>query len=139
MFKRMIILVLLAAAAAYGQQKFVVVTQQANAATKLTRAQLRRMLTGETASWPGGDKLAVFLGPAGQPARSSALKDICGMTESDFSKYTLQLNFEGAGKPIPKSLPSDAAVRQVVQLTRGALGIVEAGGSSTGLKILSIE
>jgi hypothetical protein len=139
MTRRILILIALFAASACAQQGFAVVVQKDSPNTRLSRAVLRRMLMGEVATWPSGEKVVIMLGPAGNAARAAALKEICGMTESEFSKHALQMSFEGGSKPVPKSLPSDAAVRQLVQASRTALGIVEAGGSDAGLKVLVIE
>ncbi|MGA3240330.1 MAG: hypothetical protein ABSG03_28975 [Bryobacteraceae bacterium] len=138
MTRRILILIALLASAASAQQGFAIVVNKDNPNAHLTRALLRRMLMGETATWPGGEKVVIFLGPAGNAARAAALKEICGMTESDYSKHALQASFDG-GKPVPKSLPSDAAVRQLVQGVRNGLGIVEPGGSEASLKVLIVE
>jgi hypothetical protein len=138
MISRIVILIALLASAARAQQGFAIVVNKDSPNTHVSRALLRRMLMGEVAAWPGGEKVVIFLGPAGNAARAAALKDICGMTESDYSKHALQASFDG-GKPVPKSLPSDAAVRQLVQGFRNGLGIVEPGGSVASLKVLTIE
>jgi len=139
MIKRIVILIALFAAAASAQHGFAIVVHKDSSNTHLTKALLRRMLMGEVATWPSGEKVLVLLGPAGSPARAAALKEICGLTEWDYSKHALQATFQGESKPAPKSLPSDAAVRQLVQLSRTAVGIVEAGGSEAGLKVLTLE
>jgi ABC-type phosphate transport system substrate-binding protein len=139
MTRRIVLLTMFLAAAAWSQQGYVVVVQKSNAIDKVSRAQLRRMLMGEVGTWPGGEKFSVLFGPSGSASRAAALKEICGMSESDYSKHALQLSFEGGGKPVPKSMPSDTAVRQFVQITRGALGIVDAGAVDGNLKVLSIE
>ena len=126
------------AACAIPQTSFSVVVHKDNPATSISKTKLRKMLLGETPAWPGGAKVLVVLGPAGESARGAALKEVCGMSESDYSKQTLQASFAGGAKVI-KTLPSTAAVRQVVALSPGGLGIVEAGQPGNGLKVLPIE
>jgi hypothetical protein len=92
------------ASAALAQHGFVIVVNKDNPNTKLTKALLRRMLMGETATWPSGEKVTIFLGPAGNAARTAALKEFCGMSESDFSKHALQASFD-AESPFPKASP----------------------------------
>src|SRR5882724_5667228 len=104
MIIRTLFLSVVLATAACAQQGYSIVVQKASPITKVNRAQLRRMMLGEAATWPGGDKAVVLLGPAGNAARAAALKDLCGMSESDYSKHALQLSFEGGGKPVPKTL-----------------------------------
>jgi hypothetical protein len=136
---RIVILIIAFAACAFPQQGFSVVVHKDNPAKSVSKAQFRRMMMGESPTWPGGAKLVVLMGPAGDSARGAALKQICGMGESDFSKHALQASFEGGDKAMPKTLPSTTAVRNVVALTPGGAGIVEATEAGPGLKVLPIE
>jgi hypothetical protein len=135
----LLLLVALSAACTWAEQDFSVVVQSGNPAKSITKAQLRRMMMGELGSWPGGAQVVVLMGPAGNSARGIALRKICGMTESDFSKHSLQASFDGRGGGIPKSLPSDAVVRQIVLLTPGSVGIVGEGDPGAGLKVIPVE
>jgi hypothetical protein len=139
MTRRIFLLILLSIACAWGEQDFSVVVQSGNPAKSITKAQLRRMMMGELGSWPAGDKVSVLMGPAGNGPRGAALKKICGMTEADFSKHSLQASFDGRSGGIPKSLPSEAVVRQIVQLTPGSVGIVGEGDPGAGLKVIPVE
>lgn len=123
---------------AASQQGFTVVVNKDNPATGISKSQLRKMMMGELASWPGGAKVLVALGPAGEGSRGAALKAICGMSESDYSHQNLQASF-GGGAKVVKTLPTTAAVRQVVAISPGGVGIVEGTQAGPGLKILPIE
>jgi hypothetical protein len=136
---RILTLMIAFAACAIPQSSFSVVVNKDNPATSISKSQLRKMMMGETPSWPGGGaKVMVLMGPAGDGARGAALKEICGMSESDYSKQTLQASFAGGAKVV-KTLPSTAAVRQVVALSPGGLGIVDGSAGGQGLKILPVE
>jgi ABC-type phosphate transport system substrate-binding protein len=135
---RILALMMAVTVCAIPQTSFTVVVNKDNPANSISKTQLRKMLLGETPSWPGGAKAMVLLGPAGDAARGAALKEVCGMSESDYSKQALQASFAGSARAV-KTLPSAAAVRQVVALTAGGLGIIEAGQSGPGLKVLPIE
>jgi hypothetical protein len=134
----LLIATLLLASTASAQDGFTVIVQKDNAAASVTKAQLRKMMMGE-GSWQGGGKVVVALGPVGDSARTAALKDICGMSEADFAKHILRVKFEGASKSVPKTYASGAAVRQFVQATVGALGIVQAGELADTVKALPVE
>jgi ABC-type phosphate transport system substrate-binding protein len=138
MRRRILGLIIAFAFCATSQQGFSVVVNKDNPATGISKSQLRKMMMGETASWPGGAKVMVLLGPAGEGSRAAALKDICGMSESDYSHQSLQASFAGGAKVV-KTLPSTAAVRQVVAISPGGVGIVEGTQAGPGLKILPIE
>ena len=136
---RILTLMIALAACAIPQASFSVVVNKDNPATGIGKSQLRKMMMGETPSWPGGAKVLVVMGPAGDGSRGAALKEICGMSESDYAHQALQASFAGGGKSPVKTLPSTAAVRQVVALSPGGLGIVEGTQAGPGLKILAIE
>lgn len=138
MTRRILILMIAFAACALPQTGFSVVVNKDNPVASISKAQLRKMMLGETAAWPGGAKVMVLLGPAGDASRGAALKEICGMSESDYSKQALQASFAGGTKAV-KTLPNTGAVRQVVALTAGGVGIVEAGQGGPGLKVLPVE
>ena len=135
---RILLLTLASAACALAQQSFTVVVNKDNPATSISKSQLRKMILGDTAAWPNGAKVVIFLGPVGDAARTAALKEICGMSESDFSHQTLQASFSGGSKATVKTLPA-AAVRNVVAVSPGGLGIVEGTTAGGGLKILPVE
>jgi ABC-type phosphate transport system substrate-binding protein len=136
---RLFILFVALAACAFPQQGFSVVVHKDNPVKSISKVQLRKMMLGETPAWPGGAKVLVLMGPAGDGARGAALQQICGMGESDFSKHALQVSFDGGSKAMPKTLPSTASVRTVVALTPGGLGIVEGAEAGPGLRLLVIE
>ena len=50
-----------------GAEGFAVITQKSNI-HPITKAQLKKLLLGQTASWPGGGKITLCLGPVGDPA-----------------------------------------------------------------------
>ena len=80
MTRRILILMIAFAACAIPQTGFSVVVNKDNPAASISKAQLRKMMLGETSAWPGGAKVMVVLGPAGDASRGAALKDICGMS-----------------------------------------------------------
>jgi ABC-type phosphate transport system substrate-binding protein len=136
---RILVLLFAFSTLATPQQSFSVVVNKDNPAQSISKVQLRKMILGETSSWPGGAKVVVLLGPTGDNARAAGLKAICGMTESDFSKHALEASFAGGAKEGVKTLPSNAAVRTVVGLTPGGVGIVDGSEAGPGSRLLSIQ
>jgi len=136
---RLFFLMLDLAVCGFAQQGFSIVVQKDNPAKSISKSLLRRMMMGESPSWAGGTRVVVLMGPSGDAPRTAALRQICSMGESEFAKLTLQTSFEGGARAVPKTLPSTASVRQVVQLTPGAVGIVDVAEPGPGLKILPVE
>jgi hypothetical protein len=102
---------------------FAVITQKGNS-KPFTKAQLKKLFFGQPASWPGGGKITLYLGPAGEASRGAALKQIADMSESDFSAKLAQLAFTGQADEQPRALPATSAVRHVVQAVIGSVGII---------------
>jgi hypothetical protein len=138
MTERILFTILALAASGFAQSSFAVVVSKSNPATHVTKAQLRRMVMGEMNAWPAGGKVAVMLPGPGDPARVAMLKEVCGMSESDFGKYIAQKAF-GGDTTAPKILPSTAVVAKVVQLTGGSVGIVSAGDVNDAVKLLAVD
>jgi ABC-type phosphate transport system substrate-binding protein len=139
MINRILIGIVALAASAFAQSDFAVVVEKSNPATHITKVQLRRMIMGEMNAWPGGGKVLIMLAASGDPARGAMLKQICGMSESDFVKYLAQKAFGGGEGAALKTLPSTAVVRQVVQFTPKSLGIVGAGDVNDTVKLLPVD
>lgn len=139
MIKRILMISMALAACVFAQSDFAVVVEKSNPTTHVSKAQLRRMIMGEVATWPTGGKILVVMAASGDPARAAMLKQICGMSESDFVKYLAQKAFGGGDSAAPKTLPSTAVVRQVVQLTPKSLGIVGTADVNDTVKLLVVD
>jgi hypothetical protein len=136
--KRRTLLALALPAALPAAEGFAVITQKNNM-RPFTKAQLKALFMGQGASWPGGGKIKLMLGPAGDPARLAALKQIAGMSEADYSKQLIHLGFIGQVDAAPLTLPSAAAVRQLVQLAAGSVGVVAPADVNDSVKELQFE
>jgi len=117
----------------------VVVVNKSNAADNVTKVQLRKMLLGEQASWPGGAKVSVILRSAGQPEREGVLRSVCGMSEDDFTQTWMKANFGGSTSSPPKSLGSAEGVRQLVMTLPGGIGFLRAADVNPTVKVVSVD
>jgi len=121
-----------------GSDGFAVVTKKTNAQT-ITKAQLKKLLLGLGATWHGGGKITLILGPSGEPSRAAALRELAGMTEADFGKNLIHLTFTGESENIPMALPSTAGVRQVVQLNDKAVGIIPLNEVNDSVRVVTFD
>jgi hypothetical protein len=120
---RRIVLALWLPALLPAEDAFAVVTQKSNTG-QITKAQLKGLIVGQSEKWPGGKKITLFLGPAGEPSRVAALKQLANMSESEFNAKLIQLAFTGQNDAQPRALPSTSAVRHTVQAVAGSVGII---------------
>jgi len=102
----------------------VMVVYKANPANRLTAGEARKLLIGETKTWPNGQDVVVMLTPPGSPARIAVLKKICGMTEALYTRYEMQANFTGQTVAKIAVSPTDAAVKAAVKSNPGAVGFL---------------
>ena len=116
-----------------------VVVNKANSASNLTKSQLRKLILGEQGSWPGGVKVTVALRSPGSPDRNGVLKAVCRMSEDDYAQHSMHSDFTGEAANPPRILSSDAAIRQLVATTPGAIGFLSLKEVNDTVKVLSVD
>jgi phosphate transport system substrate-binding protein len=121
------------------EDDLAVVVNKSNSVDNLSKAQLRKIVLGEQASWPGGKKVTVLLRAPGQPERDGVLRSICGMSEDDFTQHLMHANFNGDSGGGPKSLASGVAVRQLAMSVPGAIGFLRMADVNDSVKVVSVD
>jgi ABC-type phosphate transport system substrate-binding protein len=122
-----------------GDTDLVVVVNKANPTNNLTKSQLRKLVLGEEASWPGGRKVLVVLQAPGTPERDGVLRSVCRMTEDDYNQHQMHANFSGETNTAPKVVGSAALVRQVVVNAPGAIGFLRPADVDGSVKAISVD
>lgn len=134
-----LILLMLNLCAMAGDPDLAVVVNKANSIGNMTKSQLRKVVLGEQASWPGGAKVVVVLMNPGSSERDGVLRSVCRMSEDDYNQHQLHASFSGETNTAPKVVNSPAAVLQVVENTPGAIGFVRASDVKSSVKAISVE
>lgn len=117
---------------AWAGDAIVVIVNSSNPADNLSVAELKKLFLSERSRWDTGKAVApVMLGP-GAPERTAFLKQVCGMSDADFSKYFVQAAFTGKDATAPKEVSSARDVKSVVAGSPGAIGFVRASEFSAG-------
>jgi ABC-type phosphate transport system substrate-binding protein len=115
-----------------------VIVNKGNAVTALTLAQLRKILLAQDAQWPGGKKITVYLAAPGQPERSSVLKTVCSMTETDFNLHYMHAAFNGENTEPPK-VAAGVKAREAVAAAPGAIAVIRAADVDDSVKLVKIN
>jgi ABC-type phosphate transport system substrate-binding protein len=103
----------------------VMVANKANAsAATLNKGEARKLILGQTISWPNGSKVIVAMRPAGNSERAVVLKKLCGMNESEYTRYGLQAMFTGQSVPPLHEVASSEAIKNFVKANPGAIGFL---------------
>ncbi len=116
-----------------------VVVNKANSVSNLTKSQLRKLVLGEQGSWPGGAKVTVALRSPGSPERSGVLKVVCRMSEDDYTQHSMHSDFTGESITPPRILSSNAAIRQFVASSPGAVGFIPLKDVNDSVKVISVD
>jgi ABC-type phosphate transport system substrate-binding protein len=122
----------------------VVIVNQANPVDNLSISELKKLFLSDRSRWDTGKSVAPVILAAGAPERTVFLKIVCGMSDSDFSKYFMQAAFTGKSATPPKEVSSSAALKSFVASSPGAIGFVKAGdfhgdGSDGGVKSVKVD
>ena len=113
----------------------VVIANSGVAADSLTADALKDIYTGKTKYWDGGQAIIITILP---DKTDAALQQACGMDTSAFKTFWQRLAFSGRGSE-PKKADDAAAVVALVAATKGAIAIVPADTSLTGVKKVDIK
>ena len=109
---------------AQGHDPLVMVVNKTNSESAVGKPEAKKLLLGTTAAWADGKKVVVVLRAQGSPDRVALLKDICGMTEAEFTRYQMQAMFTGRAAVKTQDEPSSAAIKAFVKANPGALGFI---------------
>jgi ABC-type phosphate transport system substrate-binding protein len=116
-----------------------VVVNKGNAVDSLSMVQLRKILLAQDSQWPGGKKITIYLASPGHPVRSSVLKTVCSMTETDFNLHYMHAAFNGETTEPPKVAASAAQARTAVAAAPGGLAIIRASDVDASVKVVKIN
>jgi ABC-type phosphate transport system substrate-binding protein len=114
---------------------FVVIANDSVAATSLTPTALKDIYTGNTKYWDGGQ--SITLAYTGEKT-DAAIQQVSGMDTSSFKTFWQRLAFSGRGQQ-PKKADDAAALVALVAATKGAIAIVPADATLTGVKTVEIK
>jgi ABC-type phosphate transport system substrate-binding protein len=114
--------------------QLVMVVNKANDAT-ITKALAKRLLLGQQTTWSDGKKVLVALRPAQNPDRVELLKKICSMSESEYTRYEMQVAFTGQTPAKVLEEGSSAAMKLFVKSNPGAVGFLHKSEVDADLKI----
>lgn len=127
-----------------GGDPIVVIVNAANPVDNLSVGDLKKLFLSDRSRWDTGKAVAPVMLQAGAAERTAFLKTVCGMNDSEFSKYFLQAAFTGKSATPPKEVSGAAAVKAFVATSPGAIGFVKAldfhgDGSDGGVKAVKID
>ena len=128
----LILTLLMAGRSSAAGDAIVVIVNTSNPADNLSVGDLKKLFLSDRSKWDTGKSVAPVMLGAGAPERIAFLKIVCGMSDTDFSKYFLQAAFTGKDATPPKEVSSAKDLKSVVASSPGAIGFVKASDYSAG-------
>jgi ABC-type phosphate transport system substrate-binding protein len=113
----------------------VLIANPGVAADSLTGDALKDIYTGKTKYWDGGQNIVIAVLP---DKTDAALQQASGMDASSFKTFWQRLAFSGRGAE-PKKADDAAAIVALVAATKGAIAIVPADATLTGVKKIEVK
>jgi ABC-type phosphate transport system substrate-binding protein len=124
-------------ALAQNADPLVMVANKSNdAVSGMSKIIAKKLLLGETTTWPNGVKVVVVLRPVGSGDRVTILAKVCGMSEAEYTRHNLQAMFMGETVSSVHQESSEAAVRSFVKANRGAVGFAHKSEVDDNLKVV---
>lgn len=127
------------AQASVADQNLAIIVNQSNTIDDITLKELRTVFLGERSHWPNGRRITLVMMDPGEPERKAVLRDICRMSETEFSRHFLQGLFTGEVFVSPKTLASPTGVRKFVFNVPGAIGYVRAADVDGTVKVIRVN
>ena len=122
-------------AAAQRVDLLVMVANKNNpAVSKMSKTDAKKLLLGETTSWPNGEKVLVILRTMGSGDRAVVLQRICGMSEAEYTRHNLQTTFMGGTVASVIEAPSATAIKSFVKSNPGAVAFLHASEVDDSVK-----
>ena len=114
-----------------------VITNSKGSPTELKLTELMAVMKGEKQRWNDGTKISIALMKTSTQVGEATSKKIYGMTGDELNKFWLALVFQGKAKA-PMFFSSTIELETYVQITPGAIGIIEESGQ-VKLKPISVD
>jgi len=121
------------------EQNLAIIVNQANTVDDISLKELHTVFLGERSHWPNGRRITLVMMDSGMEERKAVLRDICRMSETDFSRHFLQGLFTGEVFVSPKTLSSPTGVRKFVFNVPGAIGYLRPGDVDDSVKVVRID
>lgn len=120
-------------------ENLAIIVNRDNPVDKLSTAELRRIFLGARGHWTSGHRITIVMMEPGQPERTTVLRQIYQMSESEFSNHFLHGLFTGEVLVSPKTLATPVGVREFVFNVPGAIGYLRVSNVDSSVKIVRID
>ena len=132
------VLALLLAIPARADAPFRVIVHASNTASSLPKIEVSQMFLKKVTRWPGGAVVKPVELRAGSKVREAFCDAVHGRSSAAVGTYWTQVIFSGRGTP-PIEKATDEEVVAYVRGNEGAIGVVSASASVSGVKVIEVR
>lgn len=115
-----------------------VVVNPKSAVSNVTVVDLRKFLTGEKRTWPGGVPVKVILRGGDSHERLVLLK-LVGMSASEYKQSWTAQVFRGEADAEPFAAPSIGMALEATRAFPGAIFLMDAPDVKPGMKVIKVD
>ena len=121
-------------------QSIAVVVNGSVPVSEVTLGDLNSYFTFARGSWPGGQRVTLFLPAAGSAARRVLLKQVYHQDEAQLRRFLLEKVYQGDIDAQPRVAASDAELVGLIASTPGGLTLLPADiAEAAKMKILKVN
>lgn len=124
------------------RHSLAVIVHKSSPLDKISVAELRKMIGGETRVWPDSTPVVLVEQPEENATQKEMLRMVLKTSPEGYNRQLLQLQFQGRQSPLIRILNSDANAIAFVWNVPGALSIVDAAAATANaahVKTLKID
>lgn len=117
-----------------------VVVNSNNSVTNITLVDLRKILSGQKRSWPGGTPIKIIARAPGSREHLALLK-ILRMSESEYKQYWTAQVIRGEADAEPPVVPSFGIMKEALKVYPGAIALADPKEIKPGMdmKMVRVE
>jgi phosphate transport system substrate-binding protein len=120
-------------------EPLAIVVNRSNPIEEISTAELRAIFLGARSHWTSGRRVTLVMRDLDDPERAVILRDVCGMTESQFRTHFVRGLYNGEIVVSPKILSSVSGVRRFIFNVPGAIGYLRLSELDSSVKALRID
>lgn len=105
----------------------------------LSSADLRRLLLGDRAFLPSGERVTLFIRAPVARERDVVVRDLCRMTEAQFRQHWIAKVFRADATAGPRIVYSNESAIDQVSRVPGAIAFVAAPDVTSAVKVIRVD
>ena len=118
---------------------YVVVVNEKNPITRITKHEIEQILLVNKTNWPSGKSISLINYQYDSDSADTIFKSFIGMTGLQAKKHYLTKVFNGVIQKQPATLETSEEIIEAVGENVNGIGLVEKSSNSSKAKVLTIE